>query len=293
MVTKLLHMGLQVNSYSKALAFFCDGLGMEPIYTGTIGEFKHILDPSVDPASDPREQMGYIRICKGQYFEMFEGIVEPPDFDPKPIFAFDDMAFSEVGFGVADMEDAVQRIRARGLEVLDNCVFDPDGNRYRLVEVGGPIREHIIVSLAYVAMKVNDMAAAVDFYTKMGLKALPARENGDVEMQMAVGSLILVHSPTPVTKYTNTALNHIAYGTDSFDALQNCADTLAGKGIPSYRNVNKDEVLKTSPGDFNPDQGPDGSIGIRVFDPDDNYCEVIFMPEDNRQNLFELKYPFC
>lgn len=292
MAMKLLHMGLQVNSYAKAQAFFCDGLGMEPIYTGTIGEFKHILDPSVDPASDPREQMGYIRVCQGQYFEMFEGIVEPPDFDPKPIHAYEDMAFVEVGLGVADMADAVDRIRARGLEVRDNCVFDPDGNRYRLVETGGPIREHIIVQLAHIAMRVNDLDAAIDYYTKLGLVA-KRREKGLVELCAETGSVLLLQSERPLVKHVDTALNHIAYGLNSLEEMRECAQSLAGYGLPVYRNVNKDEILKTEPGCFDPDQGPDGSIGMRAFDPDDNYCEVIFMPPDNRQNIFEQKYPFC
>lgn len=292
MVTRLYHMGIQVNDYKKAQEFFCGGLGMEPIYTGTIGEFKHILDPSVDPASDPREQMGYIRICEGQYFEMFEGIVEPPEFEPQPIHAYEDMAFVEVGLGVADLGDALRRIRANGLKVEEDCVYDPDGNRFRLVEVGGPIREHIIVRLAYVAQKVNDIQRAVEFYARMGLTAQPADANGNVEMRLKVGSVILVKSDGAVGKHSDTALFHLAYGTDSFRELQETADELAGYGIPSYRNIDKQEILRTEPEQFDPDQGPDGTIGIRVFDPDDNFCEVIFMPEDNRQNVFEREHMF-
>lgn len=292
MVTRLAHMGIQVNDYRKAQEFFCDGLGMEPIYTGSIGEFKHILDPSVDPASDPREQMGYLRICRGQYFEMFEGIVEPPEFDPKPIYAYEDMAFVEVGLGVADLEDAVRRITANGLTVKEDCVFDPDGNRFRLIPVGGPVGEHIIVRLAYVAQKVNDIRRAVEFYTQMGLKAHPADEKGNVEMRLSVGSMILVKSDTPVVRHSDTALFHLAYGTDSFRELQETADQLAAVGVPSYRNLDKKDILRTAPDQFDPDQGPDGTIGIRVFDPDDNFCELIYMPEDNRQNVFEREHPF-
>ena len=133
MVTSLLHMGIQVNSYKKAQEFF-EKLDMEPIFTGTIGEFKHILNPEVDPASDPREQMGYMRIGYRQYFEMFEGIVEPPDFDPKPIYKYDDMSFVEIGLGVASLADAEARLAARGIQVKDGCIFDPDGDRVRFYD---------------------------------------------------------------------------------------------------------------------------------------------------------------
>lgn len=74
--------------------------------------------------------------------------------------------------------------------------------------------------------------------------------------------------------------------------MQKSAEEWAGYGISSWRNVTKDEILRTSPEEFDPDQGPDGSIGLRVFDPDDNYCEIIYMPEDNRQNVFDREHPF-
>ena len=292
MVTSLLHMGIQINSFKKALEFFCDGLGMEKIYTGTIGEFRHIIDPSVDPATDPREQMGYVRVCEGQYFEMFEGIVTPPVFEPEPINKYDDMSFVEIGLGVADMKDAVRRIAERGLDVKDGCLYDADENCFRLVETGGEIRKHIITSLAYVAFKVNDIDAAVDFYSKLGLVPNAPDEKGNVKMDLKNGSIILVKSDAPVVKHPDTTLYHMAYGTDSFEQLQKSSAEWEAAGIVSYRNVNKDEILKTDPEHFDPDQGPDGSIGTRVFDPDDNYAEIIFMPEDNRQNVFDRTHPF-
>ena len=294
MVTSLLHMGIQVNSYKKAQEFF-EKLDMEPIFTGTIGEFKHILNPEVDPASDPREQMGYMRIGYRQYFEMFEGIVEPPDFDPKPIYKYDDMSFVEIGLGVASLADAEARLAARGIQVKDGCIFDPDNNRYRLVELGGAVNpKHVILTLAYVAMKVNDVPAAVDFYSRIGLIATAPDAHGNVEMKCAKrGSLILVKSDKPVGKHADTALFHLAYEMDTLEDLQKSSEIWEQQGILSYRNVNKDAVLPTDAAHFDAPKGPDGSSGTRIFDPDDNYCEMIYMPEEGcRQTTFEQTHPF-
>lgn len=293
MVKKLVHLGFQVNSFSQAHKFYEDQLGFDFIYSSTIGEFKHIIHPEIDPASDPREQMGYVRVAEGQYLELFEGVVTPENFDPQPINRYEDMPFIEMGLNVADLKDAAARLEERGLTVDgDACVFDEDGNRYRLIETGGPVGKHIITGLAYAAIKVNDLAEAVKFYTGLGLTE-ESREDGKVILKaQEKGGVILVQSGSPVKKYVDVSLGHLAFSTDSLEDMRVSAACWEKEGILPYRNVDKKDVIPTEEGKFNPDQGFDGTIGMRIFDPDDMFIEVVYLPEENIQRNFELEHPF-
>lgn len=288
-----MHLGFQVNSFKQAHKFYEDQLGFDFIYSSTIGEFKHIIYPEIDPASDTREQMCYVRVAEGQYLELFEGVVTPENFDPQPIKRYENMPFIEMGLEVADLKDAAARLKERGLEVDDDaCVYDEDKNCYRLIETGGPVRKHIITGLAYVAMKVNDLDAAVKFYTGLGLN-VSSVEEGKVMMKAPdKGGILLVASDQPVKKYTDVSLGHMALATDSLEDMRISAVCWEKEGIPPYRNVDKKDIIPTEEGRFNPDQGFDGTIGMRIFDPDDMFIEVVYLPEENLQRIFEREHPF-
>ena len=163
--------------------------------------------------------LSYVRVAPEEYLEIFNGVINPPEFEPKKIDHAKAPVVHSFALGCEDPEKTIAILEERGIPVRNGFITDPTGCRIRIVE-RKPERtaekEHLFSSLVGVSVYVNDLAGMSEFLQKMGM-----RKAGETEtaVKLLVGKddqyLELLQAAEPVETGDEDLLGHIALQVNS------------------------------------------------------------------------------
>ena len=290
-IKNLFHISIQADDYEKALEFYCEKLGFEQMFELNVGQFREMLDMS-DGKEDKTQWLTYLRIAPEEYLEMFNGAINPPEFQKEKIVRHKDSPLESFALGCDSLEETIQKLKERGVEVTDGYITDPNGARIRLVERKGheAKADRLFNSLAGVSLYVNSLEKMEKHFRGMGLAAIE-KTNGSVKMEIGeFGQYVeLLKAPETVATYDDDPLGHIA--------VQICSvtDTVKAWGKnglhccpqPFMRDV-KVPADDTAKGNI----GLDRCEIIWIICPEGNKVEVMVQPGNTMQQEWERENPF-
>lgn len=157
------HIALYTNNYDGMLDFYCNGLGLEYVYTLPMRDLyrdtKKLMD-APDTSEEKKAEFAaqlalweeqldqpwltYIKIAEGQFIELFRGdqILERANALASDPFR---TGYAHMCIEVEDIKEAVKEIESKGLKFRrpvsygPDCSYqawidDPDGNQIELME---------------------------------------------------------------------------------------------------------------------------------------------------------------
>ena len=125
MIKGISHIAFKVTDMEKALAFYCGALGLTKAFDITM--------------EDGTPWIEYIKICKGQFIELFYGGSASEDAGLMS-------GYSHLCLEVEDIQSLAQTLKSKGITIdagpnqgIDKnwqCwVKDPDGNRIEMMQI--------------------------------------------------------------------------------------------------------------------------------------------------------------
>lgn len=291
-VKNLFHVSLQENDYKKALEFYCDKLGFEQMFELNVGQFKEMAGVEERGEGDDMPWLTYLRIAPEEYLELFNGVVNPPDFKMYPVLMHKDEAFQSFGLGCWDMEDTVKKLKAKGIEVEDGYITDPAGAKIRLVERKGhkSEKERLFNSLAGISFYVNDLEMMKKHFKGMRFELTDKTENSVVFELGESGQYVeLFQAVHPVSVRDDDLLGHFALQiykvTDTVKAWGENGVFCCSQPFTKEEPLPADDTVK---GNF----GLDRCEIIWMVCPEGNKIELMVQPGDAMQQEWEKENPY-
>jgi lactoylglutathione lyase len=114
-IRNLTHIGLRVKNLDASIAFYCDALGFEEVFTMKKRVLYDMLAAGGDPVPDRSDEdstwLAYLRIHNEQYMELF------PVPDEEVAQFTDRQSFFHYSLQCDDIVATVNKIRERGVTV--------------------------------------------------------------------------------------------------------------------------------------------------------------------------------
>lgn len=291
-IKNLFHVSLQENDYSKALDFYCNKLGFEQMFELNVGQFKDMLQLGEHGEDDGMAWLTYLRIAPEEYLELFNGVINPPDFKRQLIPVHSDNPFHSFGLGCDDLDRTIAELEKRGVAVTDGYITDPDGAKIRLVERKGHVseKERLFNSLAGISVYVNDFRAMEEHLKAM---CFEVRERRDDSVILTVGEsgqyVELLRAKEQVAARDDDLLGHFAL------QIHSVTDTVKewGKnGVYCCPQPFMREVRVPADDTAKGNVGLDKCEIIWMICPEGNKIEVMVQPGDTTQQEWERKNPW-
>jgi catechol 2,3-dioxygenase-like lactoylglutathione lyase family enzyme len=291
----LFHLSVQTNDYDEVLKFYCETLGFDYMYGYKIGDFKTMLhmDEAGNPDDNDKEWLCYIRCAPEEYIEVFNKVVNPPEFSFENIDDEGSKVLHSYALGCADVEKTKAALEAKGVVFENGYMSDPSGIKIKLVQRDwnkNAKNEHLINGLAGVSIYVNDLEYMAEYLEKMGMKIVSKTESA---VKAVLGEneqyIELIQSPTPVLNVADGVLGHIALQVNSI------SDAVYEWGKAGVRCC-MHAMMKDNP--FPVEPGIKGNIAVDHNEivwnvsEEGNRFEIMYQPGDTEQQKFERKNPF-
>ena len=292
-IKNLFHVSMQVDDYDKTLDFYCNKLGFEQMFELKVQDFKEMLHLTQSDKNNDLKWLTYVRVAPEEYLEIFNGIVNPPEFELKFADKTRGTVCHSFALGCDDPAKTIAALEEKGVSVENGFITDPTGFKIKLVQRKGAseaIREHLFNSLAGVSLNVNDLAYMTGYLAGMGMKKLSETGNAAVfEVSESGQYLELIQSPVKIDTGDEDILGHIA--------LQ--VNTISG-AVWEWGNAGVRTCLQPMFRDqpFEVKQGVAGNIAIDgceivwAVSKAGNRFEIMYQPGDTTQQKWEREHPF-
>lgn len=287
LVKNLFHVSLQENHYEEALDFYCNKLGFEQMFELNVGQFKDMLRLGEQTEEDSMQWLTYLRIAPEEYLELFNGVINPPEFKKEKILQHDDTVFESYTLGCDNLENVKKRLEEKGVQVIENCIKDPCGCKIRMIErLGHPSeKERLFHSLAGISLYANNLEKMEKHLQAM---SFVTEEKSQDRIRLTVGEcgqfLELIKAPCPVKVYDDDLLGHFAL------QIYSIKETVKGwgkNGVYCCPQPFKREVQVPANDTANGNLGLDGCEIIWMICPEGNKVEVMVQPGDTTQQQWE------
>lgn len=291
-VKNLFHVSLQENDYDEAVRFYCDKLGLEQMFELNVGQFKDMLQLGQHSTDDSMHWLTYLRIAPEEYLELFNGVINPPEFKKENICAHRDGVLESYSLGCDDLKRTKQRLEEREIEVTDNSFEDPCGCKIRIVERKGhaSCKERLFHSLAGIAVYVNDPGRMERHLNAM---SFVTQERAEDRVRLTVGEygqfLELIKAPAAVTVYDDDLLGHFAL---QIYRVKDTVKQFAENGVYCCPQPFMPDTRIPADDTAEGNKGLDGCEIIWMICPEGNKIEIMVQPGDTLQQQWERKHPF-
>lgn len=291
-IKNLFHVSLQARNWDDALAFYRDTLGFEQMFELKVGQFKDMLQLGEHNEDDENHWLTYLRVAPDEYIEMFNAVINPPEFKTEPLRVHEDTVLHSFALGCENMGKTLAKLAERGVEVKDGCFRDPSGVLIRIVERKGhaSAKERLFTSLAGLSFYVNDLEKMTEHLQAM---CFELKEKSEGKAVLEVGEfgqyVELIKADTPVNVYDDDLLGHFAL------QIYKVTDTVKAWGEngvyccpqPFMKDV-KVPADDTAKGNI----GLDGCEIIWMVCPEGNKIEVMVEPGDTMQQKYEKEHVY-
>lgn len=291
-IKNLFHVSLQENDYKAALEFYCNKLGFEQMFELNVGHFKEMVGIGDRDKDDDIPWLTYLRIAPEEYLELFNGVINPPDFKRYPITLRENEAFQSFGLGCDNLEKTIEGLRSQGIEVKNGYITDPAGCKIRLVERKGhkSEKERLFNSLAGISIYVNDLTLMEKHLSGMCFEVTDRTEKSIVFTLGQSGQYVeLLQAKSSVKVCDEDLLGHFAL------QIYKVADTVKAWGENGVyccpQPFMKDEQLPTD-GTVKGNFGLDRCEIIWMVCPEENKIEVMVQPGNTMQQEWERENPY-
>ena len=291
-IRNLFHVSLQAADWDKCLAFYTEKLGFEQMFELKVGQFKDMLQLGEHNEDDDNHWLTYLRVAPDEYVEMFNAVINPPDFKVVPLKKHEDTVLESYGLGCEDAAKTEALLAAKGIEVKDHCFFDPSGVKIRIVERKGhpSEKERLFTSLAGVSLYVNDLEKMTAHLKAM---CFELKESDETRSFFTIGEfgqyVELLQAKSPVAVYDDDLLGHFALQiykiTDTVIAWGKNGAYCCPQPFMKDVQVPADETAKGN-------IGLDGCEIIWMVCPEGNKIEVMVNPEDTMQRTYERAHAY-
>ena len=293
LIKNLFHIALQVDDFDESIAFYRDKLGFDEMFSLKLGDFRDILDMHDSDKNNDANWLTYIRVAPEEYLEVFNGVINPPDFELLKTDHKRAPVFHSFSIGCEDPEKAAKILEERGVLAVNGIITDPSGCKIRIVERKRDRKtekERLFNCLAGVSIYVNDLQKMSAYLQRMGMKKTGETENS---ICLVMGEddqfLELIQSLEPVAVTDDGILGHLAL------QIYSISDVVWEWGNAGVRccmqPTEKDhplEVKKGTIGNF----ASDGCEIVWAVSEAGNRFEIMRQPGDNIQQKFEREHPF-
>ncbi|MDO4344244.1 MAG: VOC family protein [Eubacteriales bacterium] len=291
-IKNLFHVSLQARNWDEALEFYCGKLGFEQMFELKVGQFKDMLQLGEHNEDDENHWLTYLRVAPDEYIEMFNAVINPPEFKTQPLGNHEDTALHSFGLGCENVKDTEDKLRAMGIEVKEGYFEDPSGVKIRIVERKGhdSKKERLFTSLAGLSLYVNDLENMTAHLRAMCFELKEKDEKRAVFTLGEFGQYVeLLQSETPVKVYDDDLLGHFALQiykvTDTVKAWGENGVYCCPQPFMKEVQVPADDTAKGN-------IGLDGCEIIWMVCPEGNKIEVMVEPGDTMQQKYEKSHEY-
>ena len=292
-IKNLFHLSLQVDDYAKTLDFYCNKLGFGQLFELEVKDFREILHLTDSDYNNSLKWLSYIRVAPEEYLEIFNGIVNPPDFEWKTADHSQGSVCLSFALGCDNYEKTAAALEEMEIPVVNGFITDPTGFKIRIVERKGAseaTQEHLFNSLAGVSIYANDLAAMSAYVEGMGMVKTGETATAACFTVGETGQYLeLVQSPVKIATGDEDILGHIALQVHSI------ADAVWEWGNAGVRTCLQ-PMFRDQP--FAVEKGVRGNMAIDgceivwAVSAEGNRYEIMYQPGDTKQQKWERENPF-
>lgn len=293
-VRNIFHLSFQTDEYADFVKFYCETMEFDYMYGYKIGDFKTMLHmEGQGPKNEDMDWLCYIRVAPEVYLEVFNGVVNPPDFAYNKINKEASKVLHSITLGCEDPEKVTAYLKEKGVPFENGYAVDPEGTKIRIVKrkyEKETAKERIFNSLVGASIYVNDLAYMTDYITAMGGNVTAKTESA---VKIEIGDfgqyLELIQSPTKVVDVADGVLGHIAL------QVYSISDAVYEWGLKGVRCC-MHAMMKDNP--FPVEKGVKGNIAVDHNEivwnvtEEGNRFEIMYQPGDTEQQKFERNNPF-
>lgn len=291
-IKNLFHVSLQARDWDKALKFYHDVLGFDQMFELKVGQFKDMLQLGEHNEDDENHWLTYLRVAPDEYIEMFNAVINPPEFKTEPLGYHEDTVLESFALGCENFEKTAKGLAERGIEVADGCIVDPSGVKIRIVERKGhaSVKERLFTSLAGISIYVNDLDAMTEHLKAM---CFELEDKTSVRALFKVGEfdqyVELIQAQKAVKVYDDDLLGHFALQiykvTDTVKAWGKNGVYCCPQPFMKEIKVPADDTAKGN-------IGLDGCEIIWMVCPEGNRIEVMAEPGHTMQQEYERAHVY-
>lgn len=293
LIKNLFHIALQVDDFDASIAFYRDKLGFDEMFGLKVGDFRDILDIHDSDKNNDAKWLTYIRVAPEEYLEVFNGVINPPDFELIKTNHNRTPVFHSFAIGCEDPGKAAKILEGRGVPVVNGIITDPSGCKIRIVQRKRDrktVKERLFNCLAGVSIYVNDLPKMTAYLQRMGMKKTGETESSVCLVMGEDDQFIeLIQSLEPVEVTDDGILGHMAL------QIYSISDVVWEWGKAGVRcclqPMEKDhplEVKKGSVGNY----ASDGCEIVWALSDAGNRFEIMRQPGDTMEQKFEREHPF-
>ena len=222
-----------------------------------------------------------------EYIEMFNAVINPPEFHTEPLGVHEDTALHSFGLGCEDVKKTEAALAGLGIPVENGYITDPSGVRIRLVERHGhtPREEKLFTSLAGITLYVNDLEKMTKHLQAMCF-ALEEKEEGRALLNVGeFGQYVeLLQVEKPVAVYDDDLLGHFAI---QIYSVGDTTKAFGENGAYCCPQPFMKDVQLPIDGSAKGNIGLDGCEIVWMVCPEGNKIEVMVEPGNTMQQQFE------
>ncbi|MDO5540753.1 MAG: VOC family protein [Eubacteriales bacterium] len=291
-IRNLFHVSLQAREWDKALTFYRDVLGFEQMFELKVGQFKDMLQMGEHNEDDDNHWLTYLRVAPDEYIEMFNAVINPPEFKTEPLGCHEDTVLESFALGCENLEKTVEGLKDRGIEITDGYIVDPSGVKIRIVERSGhaSVKERLFTSLAGISLYVNDLDIMTNHLKAMCFELKDKTSDRALFTVGEFGQYVeLIQAGEQVKVYDDDLLGHFAL------RIYKVTDTVkawGANGVHCCPQPFMKEVKVPSDDTAKGNVGLDGCEIIWMVCPEGNKIEVMVEPGNTMQQEYERTHVY-
>lgn len=292
-IQDLFHVSMQVDDYDKTLEFYCGKLGFEQMFELKVKDFREMLHFTDSEVNNDLKWLTYLRVAPEEYLEVFNGIINPPEFELKKADKSKGSVCASFALGCDDLQKTIAALEEKGIPVENGFITDPTGFKIRLAERKGSspaAREHLFNSLAGVSIYVNDLKYMTEYLLGMGLEKTGETASavsfllGDHDQYLEI-----IQSPVKIDTGDEDMMGHLAF---QVNTIAGAVWEWGNAGVrtcmqPMFRDQ-PFEVKEGVVGNF----AVDGCEIVWAVSKEGNRFEIMRQPGDTIQQQWEREHPF-
>lgn len=291
-IKDLFHLSMQVDDYDKTLDFYCGKLGFGQMFELKVKDFKEMLHLTETDTNNDLKWLTYLRVAPEEYLEIFNGIVNPPDFELKRADKSKGSVIHSFALGCDDLSKTIRALEEKGIYMKNGYITDPTGFKIRLVEKKGhkAEKDRLFHSLAGVSLYVNDLAYMTDYLSGMGMEKV-SETVSSVLFHLGENDqyIELIHKPETLATGDEDILGHIALQVNSIaDAVWEWGNAGVRTCMQPMFRDQPFEVKKDVVGNF----AVDGCEIVWAVSRDGYRFEIMRQPGNTLQQKWERENIF-
>lgn len=295
-IKNLFHVSLQAANWDKALDFYKNTLGFDQAFELNVGQFKDMLGLGTHDEGDKEHWLTYLRVAPDEYIEMFNSVINPPDFKVEKLGNHPDSFLQSYGLGCENIAETIKGLESKGVKFIDGFegkyITDPSGVKIRLVERKGHSSEkkRLFTSLAGISIYVNDLSLMKEHLEKM---TFDVKEESDDRVLFGLGNfrqyVEILKADHPVKAYDDDILGHFALTVTGIGETVKVWGENGARSCPQPFLRNQ---LLPIDGTAKGNIGLDRCEIVWMVCPEGNKIEVMVEPGNTMQQEFERTHSY-